>query len=80
MRDFLALRATLFVQETILRAIYATCAADISRAAFRGLLFCCSRAANMARKQQECTRGYAKLCASISGEPEALSLFRPVDR
>ena len=47
-RDFLASRATLILQETTPRAIYTACAADISRAAFRGLLLWCSRAVNVA--------------------------------
>jgi hypothetical protein len=64
------------VQETILRAIYATCAADISRAAFSGLLF-------LLQSRDASTEMRASLCrvpCIFSGKGEELSLFRPVDR
>jgi hypothetical protein len=56
------------VQETILRAIYTTCAADISRAAFSGLRFWCSRAVNVARINRSCARLRADSPNSMGSE------------
>src|SRR5215469_5839882 len=76
----LALCAALFVQETNRRAICATCEANISRAAFRGLLFCYS-ARSIQRADAMRVHGcHAGFRAFHSGEAEKLSLFRPVDR